>query len=711
MTQGKSNAAPVGEDQRSIDTSAPDDSSTHESEKPEPVSNDYWYLETDQDQICWLHCDNKNSTTNVLSAAALTELDQMLDEVERIQPKGLALVSDKNNGFIAGADVAEFQTLENENAALEHIRHSQKIFDRLEASRFPTISVIHGFCLGGGLELSLACRYRIAEDDPKTRIGLPEVRLGLHPGYGGTVRLPPLIGAIPALDMMLSGRALSASAANRLGVIDYAVPRRHLQSAARQILLEKPTPTRPSLLKRFPGNRLVRPILRLYMERQVTKRAKKEHYPAPYALLKLWSRFADQPKTMMVEEARSCANLIMGNTAQNLIRVFFLQDKLKAQGKQSDHKVSHVHVIGAGVMGGDIAAWCALRGLNVSLQDQSPDRLGPSVNRAHGLFKKRLKKPRLIQAAMDRLFPDVHGLGLKKADVVIEAIFENLEVKRDLLKDVESKVRPDTLIATNTSSIPLEEICSVLQRPERLVGLHFFNPVAKMQLVEIVQGKHSAQDELKRAAAFALQIGRLPLPVKSTPGFLVNRILMPYLLEAVTLVQEQVPASLVDKAAVEFGMPMGPIELADTVGLDICLSVAEILSQHMNTTVPEVLRDKVLDGQLGRKSGEGFYQYKRGKLQKSRVGKDVKAPSDITDRLMMRLLNEAVACLNEGVISEADLLDAGIIFGTGFAPFRGGPMHYIEDKGLSETRDRLQRLANTHGERFIPDSGWESLNK
>ncbi|MDH3465742.1 MAG: 3-hydroxyacyl-CoA dehydrogenase NAD-binding domain-containing protein, partial [Gammaproteobacteria bacterium] len=375
----------------------------------------------------------------------------------------------------------------------------------------------------------------------------------------------------------------------------------------------------------------------------------------------------------------------------------------------NDENFAHVHVIGAGVMGGDIAAWCALQGLSVTVQDQAPDALARVVKRTYQLFSKRLREPRKITAAMDRFQPDQRGDGVKWADVVIEAIFENAEAKQQLFKVVEPQLKPNALLATNTSSIPLEDLASSLKNPSRLVGLHFFNPVAKMQLVEIVNGAKTSADVAARAAAFTRQISRLPVPVKSAPGFLVNRILMPYLLEAVELLHEKVPVIAIDKAATDFGMPMGPIELADTVGLDICAHVAENLTASFGGNVPAELKTMVDAGKLGKKTGAGFYQWKNGKPEKPKIQDGDVVPADMTDRMVLRFINEAVACLREKIVSNADLLDAGVIFGTGFAPFRGGPMHYLHSEGAAHLRTRLESLADRHGERFTPDAGWQKL--
>jgi 3-hydroxyacyl-CoA dehydrogenase/enoyl-CoA hydratase/3-hydroxybutyryl-CoA epimerase len=387
-----------------------------------------------------------------------------------------------------------------------------------------------------------------------------------------------------------------------------------------------------------------------------------------------------------------------------------LQEQLKGLGRLDGYQPKHVHVIGGGVMGGDIAAWCAMQGLNVTIQDQKHESLATALKRAYALYKKRLKQTRRINAAMDRLMPDLNGHGLVKADIVIEAIFEDAEVKRQLFREIEPKLKADALIATNTSSIPLEELAEALSKPDRLVGLHFFNPVAMMPLVEIVHGQQTSDDTRDKASAFTKTISRLPLPVTSTPGFLVNRVLMPYLIEAVTLADEGVPLKVIDQAATDFGMPMGPIELADTVGLDICLKVADILSQHMQIDVPEVLQDKVSRNQLGKKTGGGFYKFKKGKPVKPNVEKNYTPPTDLQDRMIMRMLNEIVACLRDGVVNDGDLADAGIIFGTGFAPFRGGPVHYIHDRGAQQLHKLLENLTHRYGERFQPDSGWSTIN-
>jgi 3-hydroxyacyl-CoA dehydrogenase/enoyl-CoA hydratase/3-hydroxybutyryl-CoA epimerase len=670
-----------------------------------------WHLETDEDEIAWLHFDKADSGANVFSADVFEEFFVILDQLAEMKPKGLIILSDKESGFIAGANIEEFTQLESKEDALELIRVGQSAFDKLEALPFPSLSLINGFCLGGGMEMALACDYRIALDDPKTRLGLPEVLLGIHPGWGGTMRLPRLIGAPAAMDLMLSGRTVNARAAKKMGIVDKITAQRHLKRAAKMLILRRPEKRQAGKLVSLANSAVARPLLAKYLRKQVAKRAPEANYPAPYALINLWEKYGGDERGMLMEEAVSVARLMSEGTAQNLVRVYFLQERLKSLGKGVDFQPQHVHVIGAGVMGGDIAAWCAFKGMRVTLQDREPKFIAPAIKRAHALFKKRLKVPYLVQAAKDRLVPDHKGLGVKHADVVIEAIIENKEAKQALFSQIEPLLKSETILATNTSSIPLDELSETLKQPDRLVGIHFFNPVAKMQLVEIVEGNNTSEENKNKAAKFCRCIDRLPLPVKSSPGFLVNRILMPYLMEAVKLLEEGVPGHVIDKAATDFGMPMGPIYLADTVGLDICLSVAEILGAALGLNVPEALRKKVEAGELGVKSGQGFYHYQNGKQVKSKTAADSSGlhTDDITDRLVLQMLNEAIACLREGVIEDQDMLDVGMIFGTGFAPFLGGPMHYMEQRGRQVIIDRLKELEGKYGNQFAADAGWKTV--
>jgi len=670
-----------------------------------------WNVTRDNHDIAWLAIDKADSSTNVLSAEILSELESIISELMASPPKGVALLSNKSSGFIAGADVKEFTQLASEESALQVIQRAHKIFNDFENLPCPTVAMIHGFCMGGGMELALACKYRIADDDPKTKLGLPEVKLGIHPGFGGSVRSIRAMGAMAAMNFMLSGRNLNSRAAKKQGLIDFAVPKRHFVNAAISIINKPPTKKPLSIINRLASYKHIRPLLAKIMTKKVTARAPRTHYPAPYALIDLWVQHYDNPDEMLEKEAQSVSRLIVSRTAQNLIRVFMLQEQLKGLGRLDGYTPQHVHVIGGGVMGGDIAAWCAFSGFTVTIQDQKKEALANVVKRAYALYKKRLKINRLITDAMDRLIPDPKGHGLKRADIVIEAIFEDADVKKNLFKSIETTVKTDAVLATNTSSIPLDEINVALNNPERLVGLHFFNPVAMMPLVEIVKSPTTDETIASKAAAFTRKINKLPLPVTSTPGFLVNRILMPYLMEAVVLAEEGVPLSIIDDAATDFGMPMGPVELADTVGLDICLHVAENLAKSMDMEVPVKLKEMVKSGKLGKKSGRGFYTFKNGKPIKDKPGKDYTAPVDVQDRLILRLLNEATACLRDKVIETTEQADAGIIFGTGFAPFRGGPFNYIQHRGTAQLLKMLEHLQQRYGPRFVADKGWGMLGQ
>ena len=659
----------------------------------------HWRLETDRNQILWLFFDKANTSVNTVDRPVMEEFSSIIDSIATDSTlQGLVILSGKKTGFIAGADIAQFTRFKDIDEAVSVLRLGQQILKNLESLKIPSIAMINGFCLGGGLELALACRYRIAEDSPKTRLGLPEIKLGIHPGWGGCVRLPRLIGGKEAMNLILSGHTVSAKAAAKLGFIDAAVPKRQLVHAVQYYLKHKPSPHQPTTLQAVTNKKISRQILSHFIRKTLQNKVNPLHYPAPYHVLDNWEHVGVETDKAYEQEAKSCGKLFFTDTAQNLVRVFFLQDKLKRLGKETAFKAKHVHVIGAGTMGGDIAAWCALRGLTVTLQDLEPSYIAPAIKRAYALFKEKLKEDYLIQNAMDRLIPDVAGEGIGKADLVIEAVIEDLKVKQDTFRNIEAKAQAHAILATNTSSIPLDEINTVLKQPERLVGIHYFNPVSKMQLVEIVKGNRTDPMIVDQATSFVHQIDRLPIPVKSSPGFLVNRILMPYLLEAIELMKEGVPMTAIDKAMKDFGMPMGPITLADTVGLDVCLSVAKHLSNYFHTPVPERLAELVGQGKLGRKRGEGFYKYdKRGKQIKPDHSAYDKPLDTLANRLVLRMLNEAFACLREGIVTDADLLDAGMIFGTGFPPFRGGPIHYAKSQGIQELYEQFVKQQKEHG--------------
>jgi len=673
----------------------------------------HWRLGRDGGGCAWLVLDRAEAKVNTLSAAVLGELGPALDAVAAERPRGLILCSAKAGGFAAGADVREFAAARTVDDTAAEVEAVHALFARLAALGVPTVARVHGHCLGGGLELALACARIVAADDAATRFGLPEVMLGIHPGFGGTVRTPARIGALPALELMLSGRSLSARRARALGLVDVVVPRRHLDVAARSCVVEARPRARPPLASRLASPLLasvpLRPLVARALARAVAKRAAPEHYPAPHRLLALWRSHGGRGAAAFHAEARSVAELVASPASRALVGLFLEQERLKDAGRGQDWQPHRVHVIGAGTMGGDIAAWCALRGLEVTLTDRSPAFVARAVTRAGKLFERRLSDRYERARARDRLVADFAGDGVVRADVVIEAIVEDLAAKRELFHEVERHARPGALLATNTSSIPLAAIAADLAAPERLVGIHFFNPVAQMQLVEVVGDRHTAAAATARACAFAVAIDRLPLPTASTPGFLVNRVLSPYLQEAMLLVQEGCSVAAVDAVATAFGMPMGPLTLADTVGLDVCLQVGRILAAAFGGEVPAPLVGAVEAGRLGRKSGAGFYDYGGRRPRPLTPGAAIADRELVRDRLLLRLLNEAVACLREGVVADAAALDVAMVFGTGFAPFTGGPLAYARTRGVAGLRATLAGLASRYGPRFAPDAGWETL--
>jgi 3-hydroxyacyl-CoA dehydrogenase/enoyl-CoA hydratase/3-hydroxybutyryl-CoA epimerase len=668
----------------------------------------HWSSEQDAEGIVVLAFNRDGSSVNTFAREVLDELDELLERLSFEPPKGLVIRSTKAAGFIAGADIREFEGYGRSGRVLDAISNGQRVLERIARLRCPTVAAIHGHCMGGGTELALACRYRVASRDPSTRIGLPEVKLGIFPGWGGSARLPYLIGAPKALEFMLSGRTASAENARSMGLIDAVTSAELLVERAKELIRRPPQRAFAQRLTAWATNTWpARQILAPMVRKQTAAKARPEHYPAPFALIETW-RKGGSLGTRLRNEAKAVARLAQTPTARNLIRVFFLQERLKGLGAGTEHGIRHVHVIGAGVMGGDIAAWSALRGFNVTLQDREAKFIESAMARARELFGKRLKTADRIEPALARLKADVDGAGVAVADLVIEAIFENAEAKEALYRKAEPDMKADALLASNTSSIPLDTLRGAVARPGRFLGLHYFNPVALMPLVEIVQ--HDGLDAAieKRALAFCKAIDKLPVPVKGTPGFLVNRILMPYMLEAVRLYGEGVPGPVLDKAAKKFGMPMGPIELADTVGLDVAASVGRELGPFLKLDIPAGMESLLASGKRGKKDGEGFYRWVEGKPVKPEVDPQYTAPSDIEDRMILPMLNEAVACLHDGVVADADLLDAGVIFGTGFAPFRGGPIQYIRDTGADALRARLALLEQRHGERFTPRAGWDS---
>lgn len=670
-----------------------------------------WRTETDQNGLIWLCLDKADSSVNVLSEAVLLEFEQVVGMFEQEPPRGVVIHSAKPSGFVMGADINEFTSIDTADQGYELIRLGQQLFDRLEALRCPTVAVLNGFALGGGLELAMACTYRIALENRKPVIGLPEVQLGLHPGFGGTVRSVRIAGVRAAMQVMLTGKSIRVDKARAQGFVDRIVTPDNWKQAAREIVASGQPKQSAPLLDKLLNLAIFRPLVARSLVRQVAGRARKEHYPSPYAMISLWKKYGANDAAYPAE-ARSFADLMVGSTSRNLVRVFLLQNRLKSQGGKPETRIERVHVVGAGVMGGDIAAWCALRGLQVTLQDREQKYIDPAMQRTAKLFSKRIRNANERAAASDRIVPDVAGDGIETADLVIEAIFEDTEAKQSLYADLQERMKPGAILATNTSSIRLEDLRTVYEHPQHFIGLHFFNPVAKLPLVEVIRCDDTEQSTLDSAFAFVKAIGKFPLECKSSPGFVVNRILAPYMAESMVLAESGVALPVIDEAAVRFGMPMGPIELIDSVGLDVAKHVSDLLGAAFDREVPTVLSAMIERGDLGRKSGQGFYRWEDGRAVKPVVDNGDEYP-DLTDRLILPMINEAVAVHAEGVVRDADLLDAGVIFGTGFAPFRGGPLQYARNRGADNIVAALVRLADEHsdndGQRFLPHPGWDEL--
>ena len=674
-----------------------------------PNPYQHWRLTRDRHDVAWAVLDRHGPSANTLNTAVLVELDAILDRLAESQPKGLVIRSAKRSGFVAGADISEFVELKTAEGVARQIGRAHEVIDRLERLTIPTIAVIHGYALGGGLELALACHTRIAVTGAS--FGFPEVQLGLHPGLGGVARMTRLIDPIEAMSAMLTGRTIHDRKAKALGLVDAIVPERHVLAAVEAAVSGKLHGARSSVSNRLKESAPARNLAARQMRAQAEAKAPHAHYPAPFALIDLWEKHGGDFEAMKRAEIGSFAELLVSETSRNLVRVFFLREKMKkAAGKPPE--TAHVHVIGAGAMGGDIAAWCAWKGLTVTLGDVDPKPIGGAIRRAAALYEKIGHKDGIkVRDALDRLIPDVNGEGIARADLVIEAAPEKAELKAKIYAAVEPRMKPGAVLATNTSSIPLQKLAETLQRPERFVGLHFFNPVSKMQLVEVVRHDKLDAEVEAFARGFAGLIDRLPAPAKSAPGFIVNRALTPYLAEALILMDEGVAPEVIDKAAEMFGMPVGPIELADQVGLDVALAVADSLKRDLGWAIPDApdwLRKKVADGHLGRKTGQGLYVWRDGEAVKAKTG----GPSPyLADRLVLPMLNACVAILREGVAADEDTVDGAMIFGSGFAPFRGGPMHYARTRGPAEIRARLVALAEAHGERFAPDAGWAALDE
>jgi 3-hydroxyacyl-CoA dehydrogenase/enoyl-CoA hydratase/3-hydroxybutyryl-CoA epimerase len=643
-----------------------------------PVLED-WRFSIDYERIAWAVIDRKGERMNSLGRRPTEELGEIVQAVEdaamRGEVKGLVLMSGKDSSFIAGADIREFESFDSEDKIADVVKQTLELLNRIDRLPVTVVAAIHGYCLGGGLELALACDWRIADREEGTRLGFPEVKLGIFPGLNGTVRSIEAAGPMDAMTAMLTGRMLRPSAAKAIGLVDQLVPTRHnLRWAARKAVLQKRHSKGAPWWKRLMLKQPIRSMLANKMRAKTAEKVREEHYPAPFRLIDLFEKYGDDPVRMRVAETEMFTPLMASESSRNLRRVFKLSEMLKDEAPKDGFKPRKVHVVGAGTMGGDIAAWCVVQGMQASLQDLDEAQIAKALARAKSLFKRHLRTPLAIETATTRLIADPQGKQIKHADVVIEAIAEKLEAKQGLFQKLEKEIRPGAVLATNTSSLRLEDIARPLADPGRLVGLHFFNPVAQLPLVEVVRGEGTREEEVRKACTFVTAISKLPLVVRSVPGFLVNRVLAPYMMEAVRRYQLGEPREKIDQAALKFGMPMGPLELMDMVGLDIANHVGEELD--LAPQGGNVLSALVQQGKLGKKTGEGFYVWEQGKPKREEVTYDPAELERLGRELLKPMLDEAERALADHVVANADHVDAGVIFGTGFAPFRGGPLHY-----------------------------------
>jgi 3-hydroxyacyl-CoA dehydrogenase / enoyl-CoA hydratase / 3-hydroxybutyryl-CoA epimerase len=638
-----------------------------------------WRFAIDFEGIAWAVIDRKGESMNSLGRRPTEELGEIVKAVEAAaasgEVKGLVIMSAKDRSFIAGADIREFESFDTEDKIKDVVKQTLELFDRIDRLPVIVVAAIHGYCLGGGLELALACDWRIADREEATRLGFPEVKLGIFPGLNGTVRSIALAGPTDAMTAMLTGKMLRPSAAKAMGLVDQLVPTHHtLRWAARKAVLQKRVSKGAPWWKKLMLKQPMRGMLAKQMREKTAAKVREEHYPAPFRLIELFEHYGDDPASMRVAETEMFTPLMASEASRNLRRVFKLSEMLKDDAPKDGFKPRRVHVIGAGTMGGDIAAWCVVQGMQASLQDLDEAQIAKALARAKGLFKRHLRTKLAIDAAVARLIADPKGKYVKHADVVIEAIVERLDVKQKLFAELEKQVKPGAVLATNTSSLKLEDIARPLADPGRLVGLHFFNPVAQLPLVEVVRGAQTREEEVRKACAFVTAISKLPLIVKDGAGFLVNRVLAPYLMEAVRRYQLGEPREKIDEAAMKFGMPMGPLELMDLVGLDIANHVGQELNLAPETD--NVLTSLVRQGKLGKKTGEGFYLWIEGKPKREEATYDQAELERLGRDLVKPMLDEAERALADQVVADADHVDAGVIFGTGFAPFRGGPLHF-----------------------------------
>ena len=634
----------------------------------------HWRANVDEDSIAWLRLQTDGKSVNVLTHAVMAELESLIDQLESSEGlTGVGLLSGKPGGFIYGADINEFETLKTADDVAEHMRYVHSLFNRIEALPLPSCVGVDGIAVGGGLEIALVFDRLFVTSSLKTKLGFPEVNLGIMPGYGGTGRAYCRIGTKAVLDMMVSGRPLGSQDAIKTGLADEMVDNADdLEGAMREWIIgckrEKPILTQ---LETTPNAKAIAAARDKYL-----KRVRADHTPAPAAIIDHVENFGHDKTAMSAGEINIFPNLLVGSASKNLRRVFSITDAVRKSARGVSG-IERLHVVGAGVMGGDIAAIGAMAGLDVTLADMNGAAIENAITRAAKLFERRLKNENKVAAALERLRSDPDGHGASDADLIIEAVAEKLDVKQAVFKNLENVCKTGAILATNTSAIPLEDIAAALNAPERLIGLHFFNPVPVLPLVEVIWSKYSDQDMVNRGMQFAGQIGKMPVRCKSAPGFLVNRALLPYIFKAIEAVAKGENADHIDEALVDFGMPMGPVELADQIGLDVCLDAGIVLG--IAPAAKTLLDEKCKAGTIGRKSGSGFYEWDGNQAIRARQSQDPSVMATIAKNMLAPMIEECRQAVDEQVVDSADSADAGMIFGIGFPGFRGGPLNWAKE--------------------------------
>jgi len=633
----------------------------------------HWSVSVDAKNLCWLTLDVAGKSVNVLTHAVMAELGQILDWLDQQDTiAGIGMLSGKPGGFVYGANIAEFELLTTADDVLQHMQMVHGLFNRIDSFGAPTIVGIDGIAVGGGLEIALTFDRLLTTASNKTKLGFPEVNLGILPGYGGSGRAYGRVGTAVVTEMMMSGKPLSANAALAAGLIDETVDdAADLQPTMATWLTQQSQQKPPRQQRENTADQSALDAARA----QFLKRLRADHTPAPFAIIDHVARHGHSAAAMSAGEMDIFPDLMVGTTSKNLRRLYYLTDKVRKTAR-GNSAIQNLHVVGAGVMGGDIAAVAAMSGLNVTLTDMNEIAMHAAIDRAAQLFARRLKSDDKITAARNRLTADPDGHGAAHADLVIEAVAEKLPVKQAVFAAMEQVIKPDAILATNTSAIPLEDIAAALQDSSRLIGLHFFNPVPVLPLVEVIWSQYSNQDFVTRGMQFAGQIGKMPIRCQSAPGFLVNRALLPYMFKAVEAVAAGEDADQIDESLVDFGMPMGPIELCDQVGLDVCLDVGMVLG--IAPAAEAVLRKKCEAQNLGRKTGTGFYQWDGNRPIRPRAAVDAVRMADIAAAMLAPMIEQCHQAVDEGVVDSADSADAGMIFGTGFPGFRGGPLHWSQ---------------------------------